>query len=188
MQTISAVTLSHKVLLDKLRTAKYIVDATVGNGNDTLYLAANSPAAAKLYAFDIQQVALDIAQRKLAAENLADKTTFILANHATLDQFIDEKVDVAMFNLGYLPGGDHAVTTIAKTTITAITKVLAILSLNGLVGIIAYPGHDQGSEEYYSLVDYLQKLPVEKFTVGCYRMINHVKTSPVLYLIEKVRS
>lgn len=188
MQTISAVIASHKLLLDRLRTARCIVDATAGNGNDTLYLATHSPATAKLYAFDIQQAALDAARQKLTAKNLMNKVSFILANHATLNQYIEEEVDVAMFNLGYLPGGDHTVTTVAKTTMTAITKVLDLLALNGLVAIIAYPGHDQGIEEYHALVEHLRKLPQRKFTVGCYRMINHAKTSPVLYLIEKVRS
>ena len=188
MQTMNVVKVAHKLLLDKLKVANCIFDATAGNGNDTLFLAENSLDKAKIYAFDIQQSALDTTKLKLQETALLKKVNLVLASHDKVAEYIKDNIDIAMFNLGYLPGGDHTITTVAETTIAALEKTITLLNVNGIIAITAYTGHDAGAIEYSQLVTFLMELPVRNFTVGCYSMINHAKTSPVLYLVEKVRS
>lgn len=186
MQTISAINVAQAVLIDPLRRAKCIVDATAGNGNDTLFLAQRSGQDAIIYAFDIQQEAIRATEMKTIA--FKDKIQYILDSHINLDKYIPSEIDIAIFNLGYLPGGNHEITTMPETTLESIEKAVLKLSINGLIVIIAYPGHEAGNEEFFCIDDYLKNLPMKKFTVGLYRMINHSNKSPVLYIVEKVRN
>lgn len=185
MQTISAIKVAQTLLKNPLASAKCIVDATAGNGNDTLYLAQNSPADAVVYAFDIQEAALRETKHKTA--EFEWKINCILDSHAHVERHVAKPIDIAVFNLGYLPGGSHAITTSAETTLAAIEKIIAAASLNGIIAVIAYPGHEAGSEEYRRLAAFLENLPMKNFTVGLYKMINHSEKSPVLYIVERVR-
>lgn len=187
MQTISAVRAAHTLLADRVRTARLLVDATAGNGEDTLFLARLSPAAARVFAFDIQQRALDETARKLKAASLSDKVSLLLDDHARLDAYITGGIDAAVFNLGYLPGGDHAVATAARTTLLALEKLLARLAPGGLVALTAYPGHPAGREEEARLASFLAALPANAFTACRYAMVNHAPAAPRLYLVEKMR-
>ncbi len=181
----SAIEVVHRLLLDRLKTAETIVDATAGNGGDTLFLAENSKLEARIYAFDIQKEALDTA--KVQTKQYEAKIQFILADHAKINEHVAGQIDVGIFNLGYLPGGSHGVTTQEQSTLLAVQDVLEKLSLNGLLAIVAYPGHEEGCKEQAALEGALRKLPCRDFTVGCYKMINHKAAAPLLYLIEKVR-
>ena len=187
MQTISAVQAAHTLLADKVRASRLLVDATAGNGGDTLFLARLSPADARVYAFDIQPRALETTARKLKAASLAGKVSLLLADHARLDDYITGAVDAAICNLGYLPGGDHAVTTAAESTATAVEKLTALLAPGGIIAIVAYPGHAAGAEEAQRLQALLAALSAKHFTACRYAMLNHAPTAPVLYLIEKMR-
>ena len=60
MQKLSnSIQLAHCLLKYRLNEAKIIVDATAGNGNDTLFLAQNALNNAQIYAFDIQKEAIE---------------------------------------------------------------------------------------------------------------------------------
>lgn len=99
---------------------------------------------------------------------------------------IQTKIDIAIFNLGYLPGGDHKFTTKDDTTLKAIDKILNNLNINGYVAIVMYPGHEEGLKEYQSIKLFVKDLPKKSFTVGWYKMINHNFNAPALCWIEKV--
>ena len=186
MQLISsAIEVAHSLLRNRLATAQTIVDATAGNGGDTLFLAENSPTTAKIYAFDIQAEAL--AATKEHTKRYAAKINCILDSHAAVDAYVGGEIDAAIFNLGYLPGGSHAVTTDKTSTLTAVQKMLEKLSLNGVLIIVAYPGHTAGCMEKQALETYFEDLPMQRFTVGCYKLLNHGLRAPNLYVIEKVR-
>lgn len=187
MQTISAVRVAHTLLEHQVKKARLLLDATAGNGEDTLFLARLSPADAHVYAFDIQQRALDETARKLEAAQLRSKVSLLLDDHARMDAYITGGIDVAVCNLGYLPGGDHAVTTVARTTLLALEKLVALLAPGGLAAITAYPGHEAGREEEACVRAFLEKLPAKTITACRYVMVNHARTAPVLYLVEKVR-
>lgn len=186
MQTVSNVlNLVKQAILPALEQAMVIVDATAGNGNDTLFLAEHSSEQAKIYAFDIQQAALVHTREKTAA--YAARIEYVLRSHAELAAVVKEEIDVAMFNLGYLPGEEHDVTTKKESTRSAVEQVLNKLSLNGICIIVVYPGHEEGALEAVMLEDFLCSLPQKTYTVGCYRLINHSIKSPYAYIIEKVR-
>lgn len=186
MQTVSNVlNLVKQAILPALEQATVIVDATAGNGNDTLFLAEHSSEQAKIYAFDIQQAALVHTQEKTAA--YAARIEYVLRSHAELAAVVKEEIDVAMFNLGYLPGEEHDITTKKESTRAAVTQVLEKLSLNGVCIIVAYPGHEAGAQEAAMLEDFLENLPGKNYTAGCYRLVNHKKTAPYAYVIERVR-
>ena len=116
MQILNPVSVAHKLIQEQVYRAEILVDATAGKGNDTLYLAENSLATAKIYAFDIQELALRCTKEKDCQEKgLERKVTLILDNHANVKQYVLRGVDVAIFNLGYLPGGNHELTTTIDT-------------------------------------------------------------------------
>jgi len=188
MQTLNVIRLAQQLLLPKVANARCIVDATAGNGKDTLFLAKNSPSHARLYAFDIQQSAIEVARKGLLEQQLDDKVQWILDSHANSRLYVKEHIDVAMFNLGYLPGNSHETMTKATSTIEAVSNIVEDLSIGGIISIVAYPGHPHGQEEHQAVRSYLMGLPQQCFTVVCMDMINHSHCPPVLYLIEKVKS
>lgn len=115
-----------------------------------------------------------------------ENISFIHDSHEHIDNYIQTKIDIAIFNLGYLPGGDHKFTTKDDTTLKAIDKILNNLNINGYVAIVMYPCHEEGLKEYQSIKLFVKDLPKKSFTVGWYKMINHNFNAPALCWIEKV--
>lgn len=187
MQTLNAIRLAQELLLPKVACAHCIVDGTAGNGKDTLFLAQNSPEHGMVYAFDIQESAIEKSRKRVIEHHLENKVQLILDSHVNIRTYISSPIDVAMFNLGYLPGNCHETMTMADSTIRALTDVVGQLSVGGIISIVAYPGHQHGQEENQAVRSYVMTLPPEQFTVVCLDMINHGKQPPILYLIEKVR-
>jgi len=181
----NAVGMAHQLLLPKVRTATCLVDATAGNGKDTLFLALNSLPQAKIWAFDIQQVAVDKTRQLLVCHGVADKVQLILADHCRIPFYVNQPIDVAMFNLGYLPGHDHSLTTMPETTEAALLAVLKLLAPGGVVTVVGYPGHPTGTQEVQMLEKILPSLPQSSFTVGCWKMLNQINNPPLLYIIER---
>lgn len=188
MQTYNAVKLAQFLLLPHLKNCKRAVDATAGNGWDSLFLAANTGDDAVIYSFDIQKSALFQTERLLREHNMGDKIRLIEDSHENLSSYIDDKLDIGMFNLGYLPGNDHGITTHADTTIKSVTKLLKMLNTGGFLTIIAYPGHPTGEQEFIEIEKLLKSLSTKFFVVNSWVPVNAAKRPPILYVIEKVRS
>lgn len=187
MQTMNAVQAAHILLLAKVKTAAVLLDGTAGNGNDTLFLAQNSPDNAVIYAFDVQTAALEKTRIRLAEEKLLNKVELILDSHANLDNYITDRIDAAVFNLGYLPGAAHELTTLWSSTLEAVQKVLQKLSVNGVLIVTAYPGHEAGLDEQQKLEEFFAGLDKKTFIAVKYQMINHAANAPVCYLAERVK-
>jgi hypothetical protein len=185
MQTFNAIKLAHSLLSARLSGAQCVVDATAGNGKDTLFLASSIPSNAIVWAFDIQEVALATTKKKLTAYHLEDKVHLILDSHARAADYVCELVDVAMFNLGYLPGVSHHIRTKPQSTVLALQEIVNLLSIGGLISVVAYPKYEAGQQEHHAVKEFLSGLPATHFTVGCWSMVNHTNDSPVLYVIEK---
>lgn len=188
MLTLSAVKMSHMLLGAKVANAKCVVDATAGNGKDTLFLALNTPEQCRIWAFDIQQQALSNAEFLLKKYELHKKVTFVLDSHANILNYVKEPVDIAMFNLGYLPGGTHDIVTEPESTIQALTNLISHSAVGGIISVVAYPGHPGGRDEHEAVREYLTSLPQRNYTVASWSMVNQINNPPVLYIIEKVRS
>ena len=188
LQVVNVVYVAHCLLKNKLTGASNIVDATAGKGKDTLFLAQNSGLDAEIWAFDIQESALDVTKRLLEQHHVSNKVRLILDSHANIHQYIKKPIDIAMFNLGYLPGGSHDVATHSSSTLEAVEQVLRLLNHGGLLSLVAYPGHEEGQRENTLLQQVFSGLPTRCFTVSKWEMINHFNKPPIFYLIEKVRN
>jgi len=188
MVVVNAVQMAHNFIISRLQTANLVVDATAGNGHDTLFLTKNTPATTTILAFDIQPQAIAKTELLLQQHQFLHKTRLILDSHANIAKYIDQPVDVAMFNLGYLPGGDHTLSTYPDITIEAISKTLQLLAVGGLMTVAAYPGYEHGKRECQAVYQYLTGLRQQTFTVGSWAMVNQTNSPPVLYVIEKRRS
>ena len=123
-----------------------VIDATAGNGNDTLKLCNAVGKNGKVFAFDIQQIALDNTE-KLLKDNGASNFQLINISHSELDRYVSVPVKAVVFNLGYLPGGDHSLHTKHETTTVAIEKGLSLLTDDGFISVTIYYGKDSGTEE-----------------------------------------
>ncbi len=157
------------------------VDMTAGNGNDTLFLALNSK---KVYGFDIQKIAVENTEKLLKEYNL-NNYELICESHTEIDKYINEKIDVFIFNFGYLPKSDKTITTLASSSLLALQKALVLLKVNGLICMTLYWGHENGEVERKAILDYVEKLDCSKFHVVYIQAINQKKCPPEIILITK---
>ena len=140
----------YKIILQEYKDINIAVDMTCGHGYDTLFL---SEVANIVYSFDIQDEALHQAKKLLRNK---DNVIFIKDNHSNILNHVHENIDVAVYNLGYLPGGDKSITTQAKSTIDSLSSLLTILNDQGIIIIEVYPHNDEESNlitEYTSKLD-----------------------------------
>lgn len=175
--------LSHDFLAEVLDKDSIAVDATMGNGNDTAFLADLSK---KVYAFDIQEQAVQKTSGHLAQLGL-DNAELILAGHEKVSDYVSEPIRAAIFNLGYLPSADKSVITKPETTLVAIQKILAQLEVGGRLAIMIYYGHEGGAMEKDAVLNYVQELDQTVFTAMLYQPLNQVNTPPFLVMVEKTK-
>ena len=164
-----------------------VVDATVGLGRDTAFLADCVGPQGKVYAFDIQEEALTATRSLLNEQGLSPRVDLLLASHTYLAQYVPDRVKVVVFNLGYLPGSDHRVVTEASTTLEAIQAAIKILKHKGIIWITVYRGHDAGMEESQLLINYFSTLSKKDFSVFQGRYINQGELSPYWIIVQKNR-
>lgn len=183
---------SHRLLQEVITPASIVIDATAGNGHDTLFLARLVPAG-RVYAFDIQAAAIEQTRQRLARHALAwpaepaAPVTLIHDSHARLDRHLpaDEAVCAAIFNLGYLPGSDKSVITQGESTWRAVESIQARLRPGGRIAIVAYHGHDGGADEMALLQRRLAALDARQWQVLQYQFINQPNCPPVCFGISK---
>jgi predicted methyltransferase len=156
------------------------VDATAGNGHDTVLLAGLVGSKGKVWAFDVQQSAIDATWARCAAAGFDDRVALVNDSHAHMDVHVPLGVACVMFNLGYLPGADKTCTTQAQSTLVASQAALRLLKVGGCVLWVAYPGHDGGNEER-ALAQFLSTLDQKTFNVCVWRAMNQAGTPPVLF-------
>ncbi len=161
-----------------------VVDFTMGNGHDTLWLSRQVGETGRVYAFDIQQQALDSAAALLERENASKNYRLIKASHHLVREYVKESITAGMFNLGYLPGSDKSVTTLHETTIPAIEAAIELLADGGGLLIAVYPGHAEGAVEGALINELLSKLDRRKICASKLQIVNS-PTSPFFYLVEK---
>lgn len=183
---INKITEVNKLFLDKIiNKDDVVVDATMGNGYDTIYLGKLVGENGKVYAFDVQEEALKSTRKKVEKENMNNIIELILDGHENLDQHVKENVACVVFNLGYLPRAKHQIITKPDTTLEAIKKSLALLKPNGVISIAIYTGHEGGMEEKNYISEYLNRLDQNEFNVLHMEFTNQINNPPELILIEK---
>lgn len=160
----------HHFLRDYIREGDICVDATAGNGGDTAFLCRLAGERGKVYAFDVQEQAVRSTEERLERAGLRDRAELICAGHERMKEFVKERAAAVVFNLGYLPGGDHAVATKADTTLRAAEQALELLKPGGVVSLCIYSGGDTGYEERDALLSWLRELDPRRWLVivNCY--------------------
>jgi len=184
---INAIEISKTICQLKLRNGDRAVDCTMGNGHDTAFLCQLVGEKGKIYAFDIQEGATRNTKKKLQELNLLERAELILDGHQNIDKYITEKVRLVIFNLGYLPGGNHEITTKRETTLEAFQKCLGILEPNGIILGVIYTGHENGKREKEAIEGLTAKLSQKDFNVANICFTNQINNPPELICIEKIR-
>ena len=183
----TALHFSHSLLEEILQPGDHVIDATMGNGYDTVFMAEKIGKTGHVYSFDIQKEALLSTKSKLTEQDLLDRTSLFLQGHETLGTVVEEAqpIKAGIFNLGYLPKSDKSVITLPETTRTAMEEILKRLVSRGRMILVGYYGHDGGEKELDMVQDYCQSLPQEKYNVLKYQFINQKNNPPILYCVEK---
>lgn len=190
MGLLSVISQAHAMMTRTLRPGDIAIDATVGNGVDTLFLAQTVGPRGLVYGFDIQEEALASARKRFAHADISDANVrWTLRNHAQMLDALPEEIHgtVAgvMFNLGYLPGGDRSVITQTDSTLSALDAALRVLKPGGLVTIVLYPGHPGGDVEAEAVHHWAEQLSQAQFQSCSYRFLNQAASAPFLAAVCK---
>ncbi|NMM62700.1 rRNA methylase [Clostridium sp. P21] len=169
--------LSHYIIKNFCNNFGVAVDATLGNGYDTDFLSNNFN---KVYSFDIQLCAIEAYKKKSKGN-----TTLINDSHENFNIYINDEIDCLMYNLGFMPGGNKKLTTRAKSTMLSLKCGLNKLRKGGLITIAAYKEHAEGKEEEILLIDFVKRLPKNKYAVMLHSFVNRDVNAPILIVIEK---
>lgn len=166
------------------------VDATVGNGHDTLFLAEWLGPDGVVHGFDVQADALAEARRRCES---ATTPRAVIHWHETghehaaavLAQAGVVAVSAVMFNLGYRPGGDKTRVTRPDTTRAALDALSARLAPGGRLTVVAYPGHPGGREETDAVLAWAAGLEAATFTAAHHRWLNRGAHRPEVIALER---
>jgi len=172
---IRLVDYSHRLLEAKTNLA-LAIDMTCGNGGDTLFLAK---IAKKVFGFDVQDIAITNT-RLLLEKHGTTNVTLVLDSLENFANYINEPVDVAIYNLGYLPSSDKLIRTDGETVVKSLAALLPMLNTKGIVVIVVYPDNpdeDRQIRQYLSLLD-------NRFDVIEHRLVNR-SSSPYIIEIRK---
>lgn len=164
-----------------LKAEDLAIDATVGNGYDTLFLAQ----ICYVIAIDIQELAIQNSKELLVKSPYNHRVKFHLGSHAQFPrEILKESVKLIVYNLGYLPKGNKQLTTKCSSTLKSLAEALELLKPGGSLSITCYPGHAEGEKEETAILDFAAKLPAEKW-ISCHHRTLNRKLAPSLILIEK---
>ena len=158
------------------------IDATAGNGWDTAFLLKCVAPAGRVYAIDVQPQALEKTRERISTLAGHENVELICGSHAGLAGLVPDRyrgrIQAVMFNLGYLPHGDHAMITAARSTLAALNAARDILAPDGAISILAYPGHPGGLEETHAVAGWVER--------SAMRVAHHEHTpvGPVLWLLR----
>ena len=185
MAMVDLVGMHKYFIMQHISEGDIVVDFTMGNGNDTLFLSRAVGEKGRVYAFDIQEEALESTRAHLIANGAPENYTLICASHHRVREFVDEPIKAGMFNLGYLPrSGRKAVTTMRETTMPAVEEALRLLAPDGVLIVAIYPGHEEGALEGEMLREYFSTLSKYRICPSEFKILNS-PTSPYFFLIEK---
>lgn len=172
-----------EILLERLEKNGTFVDFTMGNGHDTLYFAQYC-SEGHVYAFDVQEIALENTKKLLDDNGGFDNVTLIHDSHHRVDQYVQGEIDAGIFNLGYLPGSDKSVTTQCDTTMEALDKAVKMLKTGGVIVVVIYPGHSEGTREADMVEQFCAKLDKHTYNTYKYALLNK-KNPPYIVAAEK---
>ena len=184
----SQVTLSKRLVSQHLQNGDIAVDATLGNGFDTEFLARCVGRDGHIFSFDLQPQALQISRDRLNKLQMYDRVSLIQEDHANMMTHIPERhygrVKAITFNLGYLPGQSKSTTTLAVTTLLALNQSLRLLAPNGIITVVCYLGHPEGIREFEALQTWVSDLDKQQYRSTWY-MRSEKTAAPALLTITR---
>ena len=181
---------AHALLEEAVAFGDTVIDCTMGRGSDTLFLRSLVGESGRVFAFDIQEQAIEHTKTRLKQQNLATGHIHLIqASHADAAAHIPAEVHgsirAAVFNLGYLPGGDKGICTAPHTTIAALKALPPILAPGGIIVLVVYPGHPAGEVEAFEVLEYCRGIPREEMQVVTYQIWNNPNRPPFVIALEK---
>lgn len=182
-----AVAMAHFLLAERVGPGDRVVDATCGNGNDTLLLARLVGETGRVWAFDIQEEALRGTAQLLDEAGCRQQVELCAMGHERLAERVADPLKAVVFNLGYLPGGDKGCVTQPATTLAALEAACQLIVPGGCILVALYPGHLGGAEECAAVEEWGGALPPHLFNVWLHRQLNRPATAPYLLQAEKRR-
>lgn len=182
-----ATTLVHHWIEAHVQPGHLVVDATAGNGHDTLLLARCVGPEGQVVALDIQPQAIANTRARLADAGLLDRCALHTRSHADMADILAEeaRIDCAVFNLGYLPGSDKAIVTRGESTLKAHRAVVERLAPGGVLFSTAYTGHEGGMDEADALVEWSRGLDGGRYSVARHEWINQRGQPPFVLIIKQ---
>lgn len=181
---------AHQFVEARVRAGETVVDATLGNGHDTAFLAETVGATGRVYGFDVQAAAVESTRERLETKELIDRVTLHEAGHERLQDLLPETVQgevaAVMFNLGYLPGGETDCITAPETTIPALKAAVEVLRPGGVLTVVLYTGHEGGAREAQLVRDWASEQPQDQLQVLSYTFLNQKNDPPQLLVGQKV--
>ena len=172
----SHLSFAHQSWKSHLSPDDLALDATCGNGHDTLFLAQQLPQGTVI-GFDIQEEALEQTRRR--TQGMSNVTLYHCCHSEIPHLILPQKPRLIVYNLGYLPGGDKTVTTKTETTLHSLKGSLEILAEDGTLSVTCYPGHEEGAREEAAVVEWAQGL---NCSVGWYRTLKRREAPSFLWI------
>jgi tRNA1(Val) A37 N6-methylase TrmN6 len=190
MKNIQATELCREFIRRQVQAGDLCIDATAGNGHDTLLLSQLAGETGRVLAFDIQEQALEQTARRLEEAGTAGRSPvrLIRDSHANMADYAEpETVSCIVFNFGYLPGGDHTVATDPETSAAAVMAALSLLKRGGLLSLCIYSGGDTGFRERERLLELLKTLDSRSYLVLCCEYYNREHFPPLPVQVIRLR-
>ncbi len=181
----NVVEITHMLVQNIVKQGNTVIDATCGNGYDTLFLSELVGDTGKVYAFDIQSIAIKKTRECLNNHSTHKNVQLIHDSHENMIQYVKDPITCCMFNLGYLPKGDKDIKTNGQATVKAISRILPLLKKGGIISICVYLGHTGGFDEYIAVKEYLQKLDTDLFNIVEISHLIRNPDAPKTIIIEK---
>ena len=162
-----------------------VIDATAGNGHDTVFLAEATGAAGRVIAFDIQKEAILSTEARVKEAGFTGRVQLCQESHALMGNHAGTgSVSAVLFNLGYLPGADHALAT-GGDTIDALEVAARLLKAGGALSVVCYPGHAGGDEEARAVEEWMASLASQKWRVVKHAALGTLRPAPFLLFAVK---
>ena len=176
-----------RFIREHVKEGDICIDATAGNGNDTLALCQLVGGTGKVIAFDIQEAAIANTKKRLEDNGVADRAEVYLESHTNMSKHAEaDSVSCIVFNFGYLPGGDHNLATRKESSIEAIHEGLRLMRKGGLMSLCIYSGGDSGFEERDAILEELKTLDGKKYLVIKSEYYNRPNNPPMPVMIIKM--
>ena len=175
---------AERFILDALHEGSTAIDATLGNGHDAERLCALVGETGHVFGFDVQKEAVERTRQRLADQGLLSRATLFCAGHERMAELAPPGADAIVFNLGWLPGAQHAVTTRVETTLAAVSQAVELLAPGGVLTICIYPGHEEGARERKALLAWAAALP-GTLDVLHQRYMNQKNSPPELLAVRR---